>query len=112
MDYFRYSYEPFGTACTIDWQDETFEFRSYIMAYFVGGYILPFSVMLHFFRKIISIKREYRQNSVRLGQQDIIESLKRQGEQDITLVSDFDVDRAFNPWGVHSPVEIAFKGGR
>ncbi|XP_018495507.1 visual pigment-like receptor peropsin [Galendromus occidentalis] len=81
----RYYYEPFGTACTIDWRDETFEFKFYIVAYFIGGYVLPFSLMLHSFRRIIAIKKAYKQNSVRLNQRGIIETLKRQREEDLTL---------------------------
>lgn len=87
---FRYAYEPFGTACTIDWRDETFEFKSYIVAYFIGGYVLPFSLMLHSFRRIIVLKRQYQRNSVRVSQQGIIEKLKWQREEDLTLVSDKD----------------------
>ncbi|XP_022669021.1 visual pigment-like receptor peropsin [Varroa destructor] len=56
----KYYYEPYGTACTIDWQHNSARFKSYIIAYFIGGYMLPFGLMVYSYAKIVFMKRACR----------------------------------------------------
>ncbi|XP_022697652.1 visual pigment-like receptor peropsin isoform X2 [Varroa jacobsoni] len=88
----RYSLTPFGTACTIDWRRNTYEYKTYIIAYFIGGYILPFSLIIYSFRKMILMKRAYRTEFARRSigssqsqQPAIIDTLKQQREEDLTM---------------------------
>ncbi|OQR72254.1 visual pigment receptor peropsin-like [Tropilaelaps mercedesae] len=84
----RYYYEPYGTACTIDWQRNDAKFKSYIIAYFFGGYVFPFGLMIYSYAKIILMKRTYHMlNRRQLAfQSDIIASLKQVREEDLTWV--------------------------
>ncbi|XP_003744578.1 visual pigment-like receptor peropsin [Galendromus occidentalis] len=85
----RYYYEPYGTACTIDWQTNDFRYRTYIIAYFIGGYVFPFGLMIYSYTRIVLMKRAYRilhgrQLSIKA---DIIGTLKENREEDLTLLA-------------------------
>ncbi|OQR76027.1 visual pigment receptor peropsin-like [Tropilaelaps mercedesae] len=99
----RYSLEPFGTACTIDWRQNTFEYKAYVVAYFIGGYLLPFTLIIFSFRRMVVIKRIYKQEFARRSiecrdKPTIIDSLKEQREEDLTMTCLLIVSSFLTTW--------------
>lgn len=49
----RYNYEPARTTCTIDWQNNDTSYTSFIITYFIFGYVVPLSIMIFCYYKVI-----------------------------------------------------------
>ena len=59
-----YTYEPFGTSCTIDWDDDSPLSFAYVYLLVVVAYTLPVGTMSYCYTKVIRSWDEYMSGGV------------------------------------------------
>ena len=82
----RYSYDNSISACTIDWRHNDLSYKSYIIAYFMFGFMIPLVIILFCYYNIVKKVRDgsaVNRGNAKLNGEDIWVK-----EKTVTVVSE------------------------
>ncbi len=64
----RYSFEPSIKTCTIDWRHNDAAYKSFIIVYFIFGFVIPLSIIFYCYYTII---KKVKNGSIKRGNASI-----------------------------------------